>query len=107
MDTFKLDESTSQPPLRNCGNCAYRYPERMPQQLMPSLVCHRFPPQMVVVPAQGGALQFMAVFPVVQPQQFCHSHDLRSDESVAVVEPDGCGRCGTPGHHEPDCPNGR
>lgn len=108
METFQLnsDEMPSAG-LRNCGNCVHRYEERMPGQLMPSLVCHRFPPQVVAVPAppapanvlqvahrpQGIQYQMMSMFPIVQAQQFCHAHDLRPaagipSEGVSISDPD-------------------
>lgn len=103
METFKLDDSQPSVVMRNCGNCLHRYEERMPGQLMPSLVCHRFPPQVVLVPApaptskiqtsrqpQPVGMQMMSMFPVVQMNTFCHCHDSRpiGDMPVPVTDPD-------------------
>lgn len=108
MEFFKLDPTAQAANgLRNCGNCVHRYEERLPNQMMSSLVCHRFPPQLIVAPVptqptgqiqlnrqQNPPLsyQVMSMFPVVQPQQFCHCHDPRpaagNEEGVPVVDPD-------------------
>lgn len=105
METFKLDPSANG--LKNCGNCIHRYEERLPNQVMLSLVCHRFPPQLLAVPVvaapaspiqlgrqappQPSGYQVVAMFPVVQPQQFCHCHTLRvgdGEDPVPVIDPD-------------------
>lgn len=104
METFKPSESTSSA-LRNCGNCVHCYPERLPNQLMMSLVCHRFPPQLITAPVaptpvspiqidrqpQPTGYQVIAMFPVVQPHQFCHCHDPKPshpEASVSISDPD-------------------
>lgn len=102
VEMFKPKPIATQ--LRNCGNCLHCYEERMPQQLVSSLVCHRFPPQVVAVPApaapaspiqtrdqqNGVRMQFMSMFPIVQAGTFCHSHTPRPTDGapVAVEEPD-------------------
>lgn len=92
METFKPEPSNA-PPLRNCGNCVHRYEERMPQQLVTSLVCHRFPPNVVAIPIGNNKYQLATVFPIVQAGQFCHSHDYRpdpkTDAPVPVTDPAG------------------
>lgn len=91
METFKPEPAPmNSAPLRNCGNCVHRYEERMPQQLVSSLVCHRFPPQVVAIPIGNNKYQMACAFPIVQATQFCHSHTPRpvGNEGVQVTEPD-------------------
>lgn len=83
IDTFKPSAPVNQAPEFNCGNCAHAVKERMPQQLVSQLVCHANPPQAVCVPASNSSYQIMTLFPMVQPQQYCHQHKLLADHVQA------------------------
>lgn len=64
-----------------CANCKYQESEQMQGQIMRQLVCHRMPPTISMVATPQG-IQGMTMFPVVQPQMWCHewqSRDVRRE----------------------------
>lgn len=111
METFKLPEHqlVAQPELRTCGNCVHAISERMEGVMTPQLVCHRFPPQIVLIPMapqkssariampgqpEGIRMQAQSMFPPVNDRMFCHSHTHRLEDptaAVAVAEPGAVG----------------
>lgn len=101
MESFKLPHAMIQPTLRNCENCVHAIPENIAGQLVKQLVCHRFPPQILLIPAPkqatvsrislpgqdtGTAMLAQSMFPVVSPQMFCHSHTMRAEDPTEAVE---------------------
>lgn len=89
LETFKPAAPVNEAPLRNCGNCVHAYLEQIPGQLIRQLVCHRMPPQVIVIPTPNGyGLQVQS--PFVQPQQFCHCHTPKpsaNGEAVPIIDP--------------------
>lgn len=108
METFKLDSKFKPAQQeRNCANCAFAVPERMPQQIQTSLVCHAGPAQVVIVPTASG-FQAMTMFPPMQPEQFCFLHRYAQEFAVESLnkislcgKTDICGNtCISPSGHD-------
>lgn len=71
----------------NCSHCAFAVPQKTMQIGQYVAACHGRPPQVLIVPAQGGA-QMTSVFPAVSngPDFWCGDFEPRAAALEKVGE---------------------